>query len=66
MEPVSREIVQHAKELAREVEARAIVVYADAISGDELLSLAQGVDFPTILVTCSRTVSYTHLTLPTN
>jgi hypothetical protein len=54
MEPVSREIVRHAKELAREVEARAIVVYADAISGDELLSLAQGVDFPTILVTCSR------------
>jgi DNA integrity scanning protein DisA with diadenylate cyclase activity len=51
---VSREIVRHAKELAREVDARAVVVYADAIPDDELLHLAQEMDFPTILVTCSR------------
>jgi DNA integrity scanning protein DisA with diadenylate cyclase activity len=54
METVSREILRHAKELAREVDARAVVVYADAIPGDELLRLAQEMDFPTILVTCSR------------
>jgi hypothetical protein len=56
MERVSRELVRHAQQLAREVEARAVVVYADALTGDDKLSrLVQEVDFPTILVTRSRT-----------
>src|SRR5262245_65785076 len=55
MESVSRAIVRHAQQLAREVDARAVVVYADAMTGDdELGRLVQGVDFPTILVTRSR------------
>src|SRR5262249_1969771 len=54
MERVSREIVRHAQQLAREVGARAIVVYADAMTGDEELNhLVQAMDFPTILVTRS-------------
>jgi hypothetical protein len=53
-ETVSRELVRHAQQLAREVDARAVVVYADAMSGDDELSrLVQGMDFPTILVTRS-------------
>jgi hypothetical protein len=55
MERVSREIVRHAQQLARAVDARAVVVYADAMTGDDELSrLVQAVDFPTILVTRSR------------
>jgi hypothetical protein len=54
METVSREIVRHARDLARDVDARAVVLYADALNHGELLRLAQGMDFPTILVTCSR------------
>src|SRR4051794_37431613 len=55
MEPVSRHIVRHAQQLAREVGARAVVVYADAMTGDdELRQLLRAVDFPTILVTHSR------------
>ena len=55
MERVSRAIVRHAQQLAREVDARAVVVYADAMTGDDELSrLVQAVDFPTILVTRSR------------
>jgi hypothetical protein len=55
MERVSREIVRHAQQLARDVDARAVVVYADAMTGDDELShLVQAMDFPTILVTRSR------------
>jgi DNA integrity scanning protein DisA with diadenylate cyclase activity len=55
MESVSREIVRHAQQLAREVDARAVVVYADAMTGDDELShIVQAVDFPTILVNRSR------------
>jgi hypothetical protein len=55
METVSRGIVRHAQELAHEVDARAVVVYADAMTGlDELNDLVQEVGFPTILVTRSR------------
>jgi hypothetical protein len=55
MERVSLHIVRHAQQLARDVGARAVVVYADAMTGDEALSqLLQAVDFPTILVTRSR------------
>jgi DNA integrity scanning protein DisA with diadenylate cyclase activity len=55
METVSREIVRHAQQLAREVDARAVVIYADAMSGDdEFGRLVHALDFPTILVTRSR------------
>jgi hypothetical protein len=51
---VSRHIVQYAQQLARDVSARAVLVYADAIQGDgSLRQLLQTVDFPTILVTRS-------------
>jgi hypothetical protein len=55
MERVSRELVRHAQQLAHEVDARAIVVYADAMTGDdELGRIVRSVQFPTILVTRSR------------
>ena len=48
-------IVRHAQQMAREVEARAIVVHADVMTGDDDLGrLVQAVNFPTILVTRSR------------
>jgi DNA integrity scanning protein DisA with diadenylate cyclase activity len=54
VEQVSHHIVRHARELAREVAARAVVVYADALGGDEeLRQLVLSVDFPAILVTRS-------------
>jgi hypothetical protein len=50
MERVSREIVRHAPQLARDVDARAVVVYADEMTGDDELShVVQAVAFPTIL-----------------
>ena len=55
MERTAREIVRHALQLARDIEARAVVVYADAMTGsDELGHLVQAVDFPTILVSGGR------------
>jgi diadenylate cyclase len=55
MENVSRHLVSHAHQLAREIGARAVVVYADAMRTDaELRKLLQAVAFPTILVTRSR------------
>lgn len=54
MEPVSSQIVQHAQQLAREVSARALLIYADAIQGDGgLRQILQRIEFPTILVTRS-------------
>jgi diadenylate cyclase len=51
---VSREIVESAQILARKVEAKAVVVYADAVGGDQELSLMrQLIDYPTVLVTRS-------------
>ena len=55
MERTSREIARHAQQLAREVGARAVVVYADAMTGDDEVSrLVRAVDFPAVLVTRSR------------
>jgi diadenylate cyclase len=55
METVARQIVRHAQQLAREVGARAVVIYADAMTGDDELSrVVQAIAFPTILVTRSR------------
>lgn len=55
METVTHRLVQHARQLAREVSARAVVVYADAVrNNEELALLIQEVDFPAILVTRSQ------------
>jgi DNA integrity scanning protein DisA with diadenylate cyclase activity len=55
VEKVTRRIVQHAHQLAREVAARAVLVYAEAIRDDaELRQLLRAVDFPAILVTRDR------------
>ena len=55
MEKVTRHLVRHAQQLAREVDARAVLVYADAIrQDDELRQLLNEVEFPVILVTRSR------------
>jgi DNA integrity scanning protein DisA with diadenylate cyclase activity len=55
MQNVSRYLFQFAEKFAQEVQARALVVYADAIAHDEeLRQLLQIVHFPTILVTRSR------------
>jgi diadenylate cyclase len=51
MQTVSRHIVQHAQQLAREVAARAVLVYADALRQDD--ELLPAMDFPTIFVTRS-------------
>jgi hypothetical protein len=55
MDIVSGHIVQHAQQLAREVAARAVVVYADALGGaDELRQVLREITFPAILVSRSR------------
>jgi hypothetical protein len=55
MKNTSRSVVKCAQLLAREVDARALVVYADAIAGDDELGHAlRAVDFPTILVSRSK------------
>jgi hypothetical protein len=51
METVSRQIVLHAQQLAREVAARAVLVYTDALHEDG--ELLQAMDFPTVFVTRS-------------
>jgi DNA integrity scanning protein DisA with diadenylate cyclase activity len=55
MQDVSRHIFEYAQQLGRGVQARALVVYADAIrQDDELRRLLQAVDFPAVLVTRSK------------
>jgi len=55
MNAVSLHMVRHAQALARELDARSVVVLADAIEGDdELRQLVRSVNFPTILVSRSR------------
>jgi diadenylate cyclase len=55
MTTVSCEIVAYAQDLARKVAARAVVLYADAITrDDELHQLLNSLDYRTILVTRSR------------
>ena len=55
MKTVYRYMVQHAHQLAREIGARAVVVYADAIRKDsDLRQLLRTVNFPPILVSRSR------------
>src|SRR5262249_23015836 len=55
MKTVSRRVVHHAHDLAREIDARAVVVLADAIEGDdELRQLVRTVNFRTILITRAK------------
>lgn len=52
MKNVSRHLVRHARELAQELDARAVLVYADAVLQDEEMGrLLADADFPVILVT---------------
>jgi hypothetical protein len=54
MQTVSHHLVQHAQQLAREVTAQAVLIYADTLRQDgELGQLLQPMDFPTVLVTRS-------------
>src|SRR4051794_19843101 len=54
MKKCSRYVVRHARLLAREIDARAVVVYADAIRCDDSLrQLLLDEDFPAVLVTRS-------------
>jgi hypothetical protein len=72
MQDVSRFIFEYGQQLGRGVQARALMVYADAISQDhELRRLLQAVDFPTVLVTRSKRArvsggpqSHTWVTVP--
>jgi DNA integrity scanning protein DisA with diadenylate cyclase activity len=55
MPNVSRHVVQYAQRLARDVQARALVVFADAIGpDDELRRILADVDFPAVLVSRSK------------
>lgn len=55
MESASRCIVRHAYLLAKEIDARAVLVYADAVCRDEELRRhLSAVGFPTILISRSR------------
>jgi DNA integrity scanning protein DisA with diadenylate cyclase activity len=55
MHDVSCHILEYAQQLGRAVHARALLVYADAIRGDEdFRRLLRDVDFPALLLTRSR------------
>lgn len=57
MKTVSRNVVQHAHSLAREIEARAVLIYANAIAGDdELRQLLGAVNYRTILIARSSEI----------
>ncbi len=52
MKPLTRSLVRHAHAIAREVGARAVLLYADVVEDDEeIFTLIQDVDFRVILVT---------------
>jgi hypothetical protein len=66
VESISRHLVQHARQLARAISARALVLYAEAICGEgELRRLLTEVDLPVILVSRS-TEAAVHLAQPTH
>jgi hypothetical protein len=65
METVSRHILQHAQQLARQVAARAVLVYADALIEDgELRQLLPAMDFSTVFVTRSTEAGLSTASLP--
>ena len=58
VESVSRHLVQHARQIAQEIGARALILYADALCGDgELSEVLAEIDFPIILVSRSTEVA---------
>ncbi len=72
MQTISRPVVHHAELLAREIQAQALVIYADAIrQNDQLSRLFDGIEYPTIVVTRAReprvqpvSQTFTWVTLP--
>jgi DNA integrity scanning protein DisA with diadenylate cyclase activity len=55
MQKVARHVVKFAQQLAREVNARAMLLYADAIKDDaQLEGLLRATEFPTLLITRAR------------
>jgi diadenylate cyclase len=55
MPNVSRPVVRYSQQIAREVQARAIVVYADAVGTEEdLQGILLDLDFPSVLVTHAK------------
>jgi hypothetical protein len=62
METVSRHILLHAQQLAREVGARAVLVYADALLEDG--ELLPAMDFPTVFITRSTEAGLSTGSLP--
>ena len=61
MEQITAHIVRHAQVLAREIGARAVIIYADAVYGDgQLRGLLQSVDLPLVLVTRSTEAGVQH------
>ncbi len=55
MDKVARHVLKFAQQLAREVSARALVLYADAIKDDDALSeLLKAAEFPSLVVTRAR------------
>jgi diadenylate cyclase len=55
MTNVSRHVFRYAQDLARDVHARALLVYADAVPGDDQLRrILEPAEFPAILVSRSR------------
>jgi diadenylate cyclase len=57
MKALSRRLLQYANSLAKDIDAEAVVVYADALEGDEALrEVLRTVNFPTILFTRARDV----------
>ena len=71
MESISDYLVQHAQQIAQEIGARALVLYADAVCGHGELHWLPAMDLPVILVTRSTEVavrqtlpSHTWVTVP--
>jgi hypothetical protein len=61
VESISHHLVQHALQIARAIDARALVLYADALCGEgNLRTVLAEVDFPVILVTRSTEAALQH------
>jgi hypothetical protein len=55
MQNISRAVVRYAQQVARDVDARSLVLYTDAIGRDDDLGhILQSLEFPAVLVTRSR------------
>src|SRR6476660_2706528 len=51
MKAISRQLVKHARVFAREIEAQAVLLYADSLQGDEeLWQILRTINYRTILI----------------